>query len=480
MLKLLSPALPRRRLATVAGTGAILLLSGVFCAGANATLTHRASRPILATSASTTAPNATFAGNPDPTSGPARLAYDPMTGQMVTVHQPTGSTPVSPELLTHPATDDMGSVTAAHGGGTGSASGNTAPMPTAVPGLPGIDVSAYQGNLNWSTIAPNIDFVYAKATEGTYYTNPDFTNQYTGPYDSGLHRGSYHFAIPNNSSGATQASYFVSHGGGWSGDGLTLPGTLDIEYNPYGAECYGLTKAQMTSWIWSFVNEYAYLTGRYPVIYSTYDWWSTCTSNASGFASYDPFWIARYASSAGTLPAGYSFYTFWQYADSGSEPGDQDVFNGSKGGLQMLAAGSKQPAGAVQGYHSLCLDNYGSRAADGNKIDLYTCNASLAQRWTLRATPDSNGNYTGELVNSNGMCVNNAGYGGVGSKVILWGCTGTANEVWTYVPTSKEYSVSYGGHTYCMNDPADSTTPGVQQIVWTCPGTTNEQYTLPH
>jgi hypothetical protein len=31
-----------------------------------------------------------------------------------------------------------------------------------------------------------------------------------------------------------------------------------------------------------------------------------------------------------------------------------------------------------------------------------------------------------------------------------------------------------------MNDPASSTTPGIQQIVWTCPDTANEQYTLPH
>ena len=269
--------------------------------------------------------------------GRHRLAYDPMTGTMITVYKPTSTTPVHPEKLTHPASDSMGAVTTAHGGGNSDAA---VPATTAaVSGLPGIDVSSHQGNLNWASIAPHIDFAYAKATEGTYYTNPDFTNQYEGPYNQGVIRGAYHFGIPNNSTGAAQADYFVRHGGGWSADGLTLPGALDIEYNPYGAECYGLTKAQMTSWIWAFVNEYAFDTGVYPVIYSTYDWWSTCTSSDKGFASHDPFWIARYASSAGTLPAGYSFYTFWQYADSGSEPGDQDVFNGAYSRLQALALG---------------------------------------------------------------------------------------------------------------------------------------------
>jgi hypothetical protein len=45
----------------------------------------------------------------------------------------------------------------------------------------------------------------------------------------GMIRGAYHFALPNSSSGATQANYFAGNGGGWSWDGKTLPGALDIE-----------------------------------------------------------------------------------------------------------------------------------------------------------------------------------------------------------------------------------------------------------
>src|SRR3954454_24295055 len=86
-------------------------------------------------------------------------------------------------------------------------------------------------------------------------------------------RGSYHFAIPDNSWGNTQADFFVDHGGGWSGDGVTLPGALDIEYNPYGSTCYGLSQGDMVSWIQSFSDEYHARTGVYPVIYSTTDWW---------------------------------------------------------------------------------------------------------------------------------------------------------------------------------------------------------------
>lgn len=202
----------------------------------------------------------------------------------------------------------------------------------------GIDVSAYQGNVNWPA-AWNAGkrFAYIKATEGTYYTSPYFGQQYLGSYHQGMIRGSYHFANPDSSSGATQADYFVNHGGGWSADGKTLPGALDIEYNPYGSECYGYSQSGMRSWIASFLNEYKHRTGRWAVVYSTFDWWNTCTGNWSGTHTISPFWIARYSSSAGTLPSGYGFWTFWQYASSGNAPGDQDVFNGSWTRLRALA-----------------------------------------------------------------------------------------------------------------------------------------------
>jgi GH25 family lysozyme M1 (1,4-beta-N-acetylmuramidase) len=244
-------------------------------------------------------------------------------------------TPVHPERITHPGADSMQTVTAAHAKWPRAA--RTQPAINVLQ-LPGIDVSAYQGNINWTSVAPNIYFSYAKATEGTYYTNPDFYNQYVGPYNAGLIRGAYHFAIPNNSSGQSQAQYFVQHGGGWSNDGKTLPGVLDIEYNPYGSECYGFTSSQMKAWIQNFVTEYAYLEKVYPVIYSTTDWWSTCTGNATRFHNTDPLWIANYsASGGGPLPGGWGFYTFWQYADSGNLPGDQDVFNGDRNRLKTLA-----------------------------------------------------------------------------------------------------------------------------------------------
>lgn len=202
----------------------------------------------------------------------------------------------------------------------------------------GIDVSSHQGNVNWPSVrAAGNRFAYVKASEGSYYTSPYYSSQYTGSAAAGLIRGAYHFANPSYSSGTTQASYFVAHGGGWKKDGKTLPGVLDIEYNPYGSECYGLTASQMVSWVKAFTTKYTSLTGRDAIIYSTTDWWTTCTGNSSAFASTNPLWIARYATSVGTLPHGWLYYTFWQY--SGSQPADKDIFNSSLQRLQALANG---------------------------------------------------------------------------------------------------------------------------------------------
>lgn len=207
----------------------------------------------------------------------------------------------------------------------------------AVTRVPGIDVSGWQRNVDWAYWwDQGKRFAYIKATEGTTYRSPYFNQQYTGSYRVGMIRGSYHFALPDKSSGAQQANFFASNGGGWSRDGKTLPGVLDVEYNPYGPTCYGKTPAQMRAWIADFLTTYKQRTTRDAVIYTTTDWWSKCTGNTSQFSWTNPLWIARYSSSAGTLPTGYSYWTFWQYT---SRPLDQNYFNGSMARLRALALG---------------------------------------------------------------------------------------------------------------------------------------------
>ena len=250
----------------------------------------------------------------------------------------TGPARAAANPITHPQLDWAGSQFAKHV--PVHHAGTPLLISPNVSGVLGMDVSSYQGDVDWSAAAADgAQFAYVKATESTTYTNPDFAQQYDGSYDAGIIRGAYHFATPDTSGGAAQAEYFVDNGGGWSDDGMTLPGMLDLEWNPYGADCYGLSQSAMVDWILSFSDEYESLTGRWPVIYTATSWWSECTGDLGDFSSTNPLALADYNGTPGTMPYDWSYQTIWQYADSGTFPGDQDAFNGSYSRLQSLATG---------------------------------------------------------------------------------------------------------------------------------------------
>lgn len=245
--------------------------------------------------------------------------------------------PVLP-AITHPQDDWAGAQIARHEG----FAAQDEPLLPAVAGAPdprGLDVSSHQGNVNWAGVAgAGGAFAYVKATEGTTYVNPYFARQYDGAFAAGLIRGAYHFATPNTSNGVTQADYFVTNGGGWEPDGQTLPPAVDLEYNPYGQQCYGMPPAALGAWLSAFVHEVRARTGRLPAIYTSVRWWGMCMGGNAGFGA-DPLWIARYNTVVGPLPPGWTTQTIWQYADSGAFPGDQDSFNGGMGQLRALAQG---------------------------------------------------------------------------------------------------------------------------------------------
>ncbi|KAF2099221.1 glycoside hydrolase family 25 protein [Rhizodiscina lignyota] len=217
---------------------------------------------------------------------------------------------------------------------------NILPLLTSLAGLAsatvqGFDVSHYQSSVDWSAAySGGLRFVMIKATEGTTYKDPSFSSHYEGATNAGFIRGGYHFAHPGETTGAAQAQYFFKNGGGWTADGITLPGMLDLE-----GDCAGLSASAMVSWIKDFVNEYHSLSGRYPILYFSPSWWKECTGDSTAFSSTCPLDLASWNSAIGPIPGGWPFQTFWQYADSNKYGGDSDSFNGAIANLQKLATG---------------------------------------------------------------------------------------------------------------------------------------------
>ncbi|MEW9553967.1 GH25 family lysozyme [Nonomuraea sp. NPDC050783] len=220
------------------------------------------------------------------------------------------------------------------GGGVGSAS--------AADGVTGVDVSNWTGEIDWPKVASGGGkFAFVQATEGVDYRNPSFDAQFGGAAGAGLYRGAYHLAQPHESDGATQADHFLQNGGDWRADGLTLPGVLDIEDNPYQDRngknaCYGLSAKDMVTWLKDFTKRYKERTGLRATIYTTTSWWRTCTGDSAAFAAH-PLWLAHWGADPGELPKGWTAYTFWQSADKGPLAGGGDVFNGTEDDLGSLA-----------------------------------------------------------------------------------------------------------------------------------------------
>ena len=208
----------------------------------------------------------------------------------------------------------------------------------------GVDVSHWQGAVDWASVAADgVQFALAKATQSDWYVDSEFADNYAGARAAGLMFGGYVFAIPDESDGASQADFLVENGGDWVADGYTIPGVLDIEYNPNGNTCYDLSRSEMAAWVRDFDDEYIALTGRAPLIYSNQDWWNTCVG-ASDIPDTAPLWVAYWSTGSPALPTGWEDYVLWQYADDGAVNGietgvDMDRFSGSQRQLRAFVLG---------------------------------------------------------------------------------------------------------------------------------------------
>jgi hypothetical protein len=125
--------------------------------------------------------------------------------------------------------------------------------------------------------------------------------------------------------------------------------------------------------------------------------------------------------------------------------------------------------GAITGYGGLCLDDRSSSTANFNPIQVYTCNGTAAQQWTVVEA--------GSTLHVLGKCLDvNGGGTANGTTVDLYDCNNTAAQVW--IPQSNG-SLYNPQSNRCLDDTGWSTTPGTQVEIWDCTGGANQQWHLP-
>ncbi len=220
----------------------------------------------------------------------------------------------------------------------------------------GIDVSSYQGSgVNWSGIA----FGWAKATEGTYFIDGDFTINMSHGKGAGTHIGAYHFARPDLTSPGAESSYFWNQAGGYmNNDGKSAMPALDLEtFNGVvGASSYS---AWANSFCDTIINNASGNGVKVrPVLYC-----STCqVCNFNSSVSQLIPWIANPSGESAQTGSPWDFtscstcgngiwgtgaWDVWQYGGSSI---DLDVFNGSQSAMVAtlgIGAGTSQTSSSA-------------------------------------------------------------------------------------------------------------------------------------
>jgi MYXO-CTERM domain-containing protein len=224
----------------------------------------------------------------------------------------------------------------------------------------GLDVSAGQGTIDWNAVkASGRQFAFIKATQGNYYTSPDWNGQWSGAKAAGVLRSAYHFFDPTVD-GLTQAKYFLNVVGTLGpGD---LPPMLDIECptssnqaatqpdceypagTGYPANSGWAPAATMNQRIADWLNYVQQQTGKLPIIYSYNYWFNDSGADTTPLHKYplDISWPST--GTCFTVGLGNDFTTaaYWQWSTSGSCPGvngivDLDRFLGTIDQLKQLA-----------------------------------------------------------------------------------------------------------------------------------------------
>lgn len=192
----------------------------------------------------------------------------------------------------------------------------------------GIDVSAYQGNINWDTLAmQNIQFAYIKATEGSGFVDKRFQKNYTDARKQNIRVGAYHF-FSFDSPGETQA---INYEESVPCEERMLPPVVDVEF--YGAkEKNPPQKESLQKELDCLLKHLEQHYGKKPVIYTTNKMYKIYIKDK--YKDYD-IWIRSVYCNPRYL--GQKNWTFWQYSNRGRLAGydgeeefiDLNVFCGS-------------------------------------------------------------------------------------------------------------------------------------------------------
>lgn len=185
----------------------------------------------------------------------------------------------------------------------------------------GVDVSHWEGSIDWKAAAPTIGFAYYKCTDGVRYVDEQFDRNQRGCNEAGLAHAPYHYYQPALDPTA-QAEHFIQI----AGKGYKRY-ILDIEA-PEREE--GITQKLL-----AFLKRVEQLTATRPAIYTSAGYWNEFIHPKPEWTKDYDLIVAHYTQAhLPLLPVGWNTWRIWQFSDywffrGCNEQADADWFNGN-------------------------------------------------------------------------------------------------------------------------------------------------------
>ncbi|KAA2257559.1 alpha-N-acetylglucosaminidase [Solihabitans fulvus] len=132
------------------------------------------------------------------------------------------------------------------------------------------------------------------------------------------------------------------------------------------------------------------------------------------------------------------------------------------------AVAALAPTGPVTGIGGACVDVTNGSSSDSTPLQLYGCNGTAAQAWTLPGDG---------TVRALGSCMDvRGGATTAGTTVQLYQCNGTPAQSWAAQPNGTLRNTK---SALCLDASGGSSADHTPLIVWTCTGTANQVWRLP-
>jgi len=209
------------------------------------------------------------------------------------------------------------------------------------PTVKGIDVSSYQGAIDWAAVrADGVEFAFIRAGDGVGYVDSLFGRNWDGAAKAGILRGAYQFFRPDEDPVA-QADLLLGKLAGAPGE---LPPVIDVE------DTGALPPDKVAAAVRAWVARVRPVIGREPIIYTGFYFWRDDVGALDMTAS--PLWHAQYTTATcPNIAPPWTDWAFWQYTATGRVAGitgdvDLDRWNGTREDLASFAA-AEQPCGVI-------------------------------------------------------------------------------------------------------------------------------------